>query len=136
MYVKEQDYSYLTVTWQAGKNNTGTVQLPCHSVHYMFQTANEPKTGEICVATWYFQMLKLTSEMIAPHLGPIVQGGQVEDVQINLQETTLPEIVVQEEPINQALTDKTEVGPRRSSTAKTLKCDIEGIICDVLPTFA
>ena len=47
-------------------------------------------------------MLDLTSEMIAPHLGPIVQGGQVEDVQINLQETTFPEIAVQEEPINQS----------------------------------
>ena len=51
----------------------------------------------------YFQMLDLTSEMIASHLGPIVQGGQVEDVQINLQETTFLEIfAVQEEPINQS----------------------------------
>ena len=110
-------------------------------------------------------MLDLTSEMIAPHLGPIVQGGQVEDVQINLQETTFPEIAVQEEPINQSAqqtlpskhpsqkklpkaarsvqalkTDskaaQTEVGPRRCSTAKKLKCDIEGTTCDILPTLA
>ena len=73
-----------------------------------FQTAKEPETGKICVASpvgaydsllfiehplymrtylphWfdgYFQMLDLTSEMIAPHLDPIVQGGQVEDIQI------------------------------------------------------
>ena len=77
----------------------------------------------------------------------------MEELQINLQETTLPEIAVQEETINQAAqqtlpskqpsqkkvpkaarsvqalkTDskaaQTEVGPRRSSTAKKLKCDI------------
>ena len=84
MYIKEKDSLYLTITWQAGKNNTGTVQVPCHSV----QTAKEPETGEICVASpvgaydsllfvehppylpcWvdgYFQQLDLTSEMIAP----------------------------------------------------------------------
>ena len=31
---------------------------------------------------------------------------------------------------------KAEVGSRRSNTGKKLKCDIEGISCDVLPTFA
>ena len=51
MYVEEQDSSYLTITWQAGKNTTGTVQLPCHLVQYIFQTAREPETGEICVAS-------------------------------------------------------------------------------------
>ena len=33
----------------------------------------------------YFQLLDLTLESIAPHLGPIVQSAQVEDVQITLQ---------------------------------------------------
>ena len=51
MYIEEKDSPYLTITWQAGRNNTGTVQMPCHSVQYMFQTAKEPDSGEICVAS-------------------------------------------------------------------------------------
>ena len=49
--MEEQDSSYLTITWQGGKNSTGTVQLPCHSVQYMFQTVRDPETGDICVAS-------------------------------------------------------------------------------------
>ena len=61
----------------------------------MFQTAREPETGEICVAStvgvydsllfvvqplylphWvdgYFEMLDVTSKSIASYLGPVVQ---------------------------------------------------------------
>ena len=61
----------------------------------MFQTAREPQTGEICVASpvgayesllfvehllylprWvdgYFEMLDVTSKSIASYLGPVVQ---------------------------------------------------------------
>ena len=183
MYIEEKDSPYLTITWQAGRNNTGTVQMPCHSVQYMFQTAKEPDSGEICVASpvgaydsllfvehplylprWvdgYFQQLDLTSELIAPHIGPILEDVQVEELHINLQETTGPENTNQAAHVQQTLpakkqsqkkvikparsvqalvTDskagKAEVGSRRSNTGKKLKCDIEGISCDVLPTFA
>ena len=150
------------------------------SVQYMFQTAKEPGSGEICVALhvgaydsllfvehplylprWvdgYFQQLDLTSEFIAPHIGPILEDVQVEMLQSNLQETTGPEMAAQEEITNQAshqtlppkkqsqtkvvkparsvqalVTDskagKAEVGSRRSNTGKKLRCDIEGTSC-------
>ena len=45
-------------------------------------------------------MLDLTSENIAPYLGPIVQSAQVENIQNTLQETTILEIAVQQELVN------------------------------------
>ena len=51
MYLEEQDTSALTISCQGGKNSTGTVQVPSHTVQYMFQTAREPETDEICVAS-------------------------------------------------------------------------------------
>ena len=181
MYIEEKDSPYLTITWQAGTNNTGTVQMSCHSVQYMFQTAKEPGSGEICVALhvgaydsllfvehplylprWvdgYFQQLDLTSEFIAPHIGPILEDVQVDMLPTNLQETTGHEMAAQENQashqtkkqaetrvvkparsVKALVTDskagKAEVGSRRSHTAKKLKCDIEGTSCTVVPTFA
>ena len=123
------------------------------SVQYMFQTAKEPGSGEICVALYlprwvdgYFQQLDLTYELIAPHIGPILEDVQVEELHINLQETTGPENTNQAAHVQQTLpakkqsqkkvikpassvqalvTDskagKAEVGSRRFNTGKKTK---------------
>ena len=41
----------MTIAWQGGKNSSGTVQIPYSTCQYLFQTAKEPGTKDISVAS-------------------------------------------------------------------------------------